>query len=454
MADHRPNLLFVFTDEQCADAMSCAGCADVHTPAMDRLAGEGVRFDRAYCTFPLCTPSRASLLSGRWPHQCGTMWNERSLNREARESGLGNLLCASGYACAYGGKWHLPYASPMERGHGFEYINAFDDLRLADDVIAFLERPREAPFFVVASFDNPHTICEHGAGRPLAWGPVPEPASAGACPNLPANHAPAPYEASAAAGGRRADYGPGDWRRYRHTYYRLVEQADAQIGRILEALDRLGLADNTVVVFSSDHGDMLGAHRLIQKTALYEEAVRVPLLVRAPGGRPGAVVSALASGLDLYPTLCDYAGVAPPFACPGLSLRPAVESGVPDRWRDHLVAETRFGREQGTDGRLVRTDRFKYVVYETGRHREQLYDLTADPGEMVNLAYDDRHAGTLRAHRELLRAWCAQTGDRFGYHYTHPRVPFILPGDAYGPDDGGLPPDLPLSAPPDEGAAR
>ncbi len=446
----RPNILFLFTDEHSASAMRCAGCADVRTPALDRLAAEGVRFDRAYCTFPLCTPSRASLLSGRWPHQCGTMWNERSLDPAAREHGLGNLLSAAGYACAYGGKWHLPYASPMERGHGFEYINAFDDPRLADDVIAFLERPREEPFFVVASFDNPHTICEYGAGRPLAWGPVPEPDSVRACPNLPANHAPAPYEASAAACVRRTDYGPDDWRRYLYTYYRLVEQADAGIGRILDALDRLGLAESTVVVFTSDHGDMMGAHGMHQKHALYEEAVRVPLLVRAPGGRAGAVEpGALVSGLDLYPTFCDYTGFAPPFACDGLSLRPLVERGVPDGWRDHLVAETRFGREQGVDGRMVRTARFKYVVYERGAHREQLYDLDADPGEMVNLVYDERHADTRRAHLELLRAWCRRTGDRFGYHYTHPRIPFILPGDAYGPGDGGLPPDLPLSEPPD-----
>lgn len=438
MSDPRSNVLYIFTDQQSADAMSCAGNPDVRTPATDRLAAEGVRFDRAYCTFPLCTPSRASMFTGRWAHQVGVRYNEQSMTDEARENGIGNLLSAGGYDCGYGGKWHIPYASPMEKGHGFEYINAFDDFTLADDTIEFMRRGRDRPFFCVASFDNPHGICEHGANLPLPWGPVGDPPPVEDCPLLPANHAPAPF--APAVGIQRGDWSPERWRRYLWTYYRLVEQVDREIGRILDAVDELGLADSTLVVLSSDHGDMLAAHRMIQKLPLYDECCRIPMIVRAPGGRAAAVDERLVSnGLDLYPTICDYAGVEPPFDAPGRSMRPLLEGAPADGWRDEVVVETQMGRSGGTLGRMVRTDRYKYIAYSRGENREQLFDMQTDPGETVNLAVSSRWRDVLQDHRDRLRTWCAATGDDFGYHYTHPKVPFIVPGDEYPPDSGGLP---------------
>jgi len=434
------NILYVFTDQQYAGAMSCAGNDHLRTPAMDRLAAEGVRFANAYCAFPLCSPSRASMFSGLWPHQCGVRFNEQSMTPEARDGGIGNVLARAGYDCAYGGKWHIPWCSPMEDGHGFECINAFDDNRLAGDVIDFLKRGRDRPFFAVASFDNPHNICEYGQGRALAWGPVPTPESLADCPLPPPNHAPSPYEPPCVRTVRRDDYSPDDWRRYLWAYYRLIEKVDAEIGRILDALDELGLTPNTLVVFSSDHGDMMGAHRMVHKMPLYEEATKVPFLARLPGVIEGGRTESrpISAGINLYPTICEFAGIALPRRMPGSSLRPLLAGDESVSWPDQVISETRMGRN-GVQGRMVRTARHKYIAYETGLHREQLFDLEADPGETVNLAPSSRYRDVLQEHRDRLRAWCGEVGDDFGYHYTHPRVPFMVPGDEYPADSGGLP---------------
>ena len=189
-----------------------------------------------------------------------------------------------------------------------------------------------------------------------------------------------------------------DWRQYRHAYYRLIEKVDAEIGRILAALQESGLAENTVVIFSSDHGDGLGAHRWNQKWALYEESVRVPFILKfGAHTSTGRVVTEplVAASLDLFPTVCDFAGVTPPPNLLGRSLRPFIE-GNPDTWRDYVVTETCFSDGLGTHGRMLRTPRYKYVVYSWGKHREQLFDLTTDPGETINLAVESRYAETDR----------------------------------------------------------
>jgi arylsulfatase A-like enzyme len=297
----------------------------------------------------------------------------------------------------------------------------------------------------VASFDNPHNICEWRRQQTLPWGPIGEPPRVEECPSLPANFAIPPFEPEAiriiAANSRMIYPGPTysaeQWRRYRWAYYRLVETVDAQIGEILAALEDSGLADDTVVIFSSDHGDGHGAHQLVQKTFLYEEAVRVPMLVRLPGSTRSMYVDRthlVSSCLDLYATVCDLAGVSLPAGSAGRSLRPLLhgkDTSSDAEWRDHLVAETRFGRA-ACDGRMVRTEQFKYVVYGWGAYREQLFDLYADPGEMVNLAVSSRRADVLQTHRDLLRAWCERTGDNFsGAHYSHPPTPYMIPGDEY-----------------------
>lgn len=430
----RPNILFIFTDQQTAEAMSGAGNGDLQTPAMDRLATEGVRFERAYCAQPLCTPSRASLFTGLMPHQTGAPRNEMPIAEHLRPREMGNLFAAAGYECAYGGKWHVPGLT-IQDGHGFRRISPAvsqrpnldgGDDHLVEACKAFLREPRgrDRPFLLVASFDNPHNICEYAKGRNLPQGSIPPAPPVEACPALPANfgvpaHEPEAirFEQSAAPDiYPTAAYTADDWRRYRWAYCRLVEKVDGLIGQVLGVLEETGRKGSTLVVFSSDHGDGQGAHQWSQKCVLYEESVRVPLIVRAPSSAHGGFVDRehlVSNGLDLLPTLCDYAGIEPPPGLEGRSLRPLVEGDPSAPWRDELVTETVFDGDRGraTRGRMLRTRRYKYVVYHWGRFREQLFDLDRDPGEMVNLAAAPSHADVLNDHRRRLADWCRRTGD-------------------------------------------
>ena len=439
-ASQRPNILLIITDQQSASAISCAGNEHLHTPAVDALAAQGVRFDNAYCTYPLCTPARASMFTGRWPHEVGIGDNNVGIAEAFREQELGNLLSAAGYTCAYGGKWHVPEIA-MPEGHGFEQICGFDDVALGGCVDGFLRRDHGQPFFLVAGFDNPHNICEWMRNQPLPWGNLPEPPPVDVCPPLPANHAPSPDEPTAVADHRQEflrrgilyDFTPEQWRRVRWAYFRLVERVDAQVGLILSALADNGRADDTVVIFTSDHGDHHGAHTLNQKWTFYEESARVPLIVRVPGGATGAVDRHLVTnGPELFRTVCDYAGVDVPDGVGGHSLRPLVEGRTVDAPNEYVVAESRLMAFGGCAGRMVRSERYKYCVYERGWPREELYDLHADPGETDNLAGRAAHAEALARHREHLRQWCTSTADNFcGGHYAHPDAPFMLPGDDY-----------------------
>lgn len=423
MAVRAPNILYLVTDQQSAGAMSCAGNRDLRTPAMDRIAAEGMRFERAYCTQPLCTPSRASMFTGLMPHEAGAPLNGQSIRADLRARELGHVLRQAGYTCTYAGKWHVPEAE-MPDGHGFTRIGRLRDEAIAEACVDFLRQPHARPFFLVASFTNPHNICEWARSQPLHEGPIPEPASVEECPALPPNFDIPDSEPEIIRVEQRAHfkmhptagYTRDDWRRYRFAYYRLVEKVDAELARVLAALDATGHDRDTLVIFSSDHGDGQGAHQWNQKCVLYEESVRVPLMARLPGRiKPGSVeaLRLTSNGLDLFPTLCDFAGITPPVPLPGRSLRPLLEGRPPSAWRDHVFVETVFdgGRGYGTEGRMVRTARYKYCIYSMGRNREQLIDLLDDPGELGNLAGDPRHGVTLDEHRRRLKDCLTSTGD-------------------------------------------
>jgi arylsulfatase A-like enzyme len=203
------------------------------------------------------------------------------------------------------------------------------------------------------------------------------------------------------------------WRLHRWAYCRLTEMVDEEIGIVLGALREADLEDSTLVVFSSDHGDMDSAHKMEHKSVLYGESVRVPFVMSYRGKIPAGLVDdahLISNGLDLLPTLCDYAGVERPDGLLGRSLRPLADGKDVKEWRDFIVAETE-------NGRMLRTARFKYSIYDSGAHREQLIDLKDDPGEMKNLAEAGDHKDVLDTHRRLLRGWVERTGDKIAAEY-------------------------------------
>lgn len=434
-----PNILIILSDQQQADAMSCAGNGDLHTPNLDALAARGVRFTRAYSTFPLCGPCRASWALGQYPHSIGYMVNSLPLPPALASQTFGHRLRAAGYATAYGGKWHVPEID-LAHGNaelcGFEFVCGFNDHHLPVACSAYLRRSHDRPFCLVASFDNPHNICEHSRDQSLPWGEVAE-GDPSCYPNLPVNFAPPAYESGILASRRRQmpnsiySYTPDRWRRYRHSYYRLCEMVDAGVGGILQTLRETGLQDNTIVIFMSDHGDMAGSHDLPYKSVFYEESARVPCILADPTGQlpRGQTCDALLNtGIDLFPTLLDYAGAAPDPTLPGMSLRQAAGQNVSAR-RDHVVCQSQY---DGSDiqARMVRSQRYKYVVHVVGPNREMLFDMEQDPGEMLNLAVESRYQPVLEQHRKLLYQWCLTHKDNFGAHYSHAAHP-VLPGSHF-----------------------
>ncbi|UCD53281.1 MAG: sulfatase [Phycisphaerales bacterium] len=436
----RPNILLVFTDQQVWRAMSCAGNPHLSTPAMDRLAAEGVHFERAYCTAPVCGPARASLLTGRMPHETGVEWNGQSLQPDILH--MGHLFRRQGYRTVWAGKWHLPESYPLRAGSRQRQIDGFDllpfydatknwpewgygdvtDEPLAEAVAGFLGRRQDKPFLLGVSFCNPHDCC-YLTRRPERYPSASE--IDGPLPPLPPNHAIASDEPEFTTEKRALDHygdelllardwGRSQWRAYLWNYYRMTERVDAALGTVLKALDESGMAANTLVLFTSDHGDGGASHRWTAKLSLYEEATRIPFLLRWPGHIPPGRVDAahLVSQLDVLPTFCDYAGIATPPECRGQSLKTIIDNPRA-AWRDYVVTELADdNRDRSRKGRMVRTAQYKYNIYSRGARHEQLFDLKHDPGETQNLAYEPALQGILETHRALLGQWMRQTNDK------------------------------------------
>lgn len=416
-AQDRPNIIYIMTDQHCAQAMSCAGNTDLHTPNMDLLAERGIRFTNAYCAFPLSGPSRAAMFTGYMPSQSGMIENEMPLVDSLRHNTLGTLVKEAGYDCAYAGKWHVNTVTIPDEEFGFRRIKDNGDIGLAEACVDYLQnRNRKEPFFLVASFINPHNICEYARGQKTPHAKVPE-VSLDECPNLPENFAVSPYDASILRFEQNqsyklyptTSYSPDDWRQYRNAYYRLTEAVDAEIGKIIAEIDRQKLWKNTVIIFTADHGDGNGAHHWNQKTALYEEVACVPMIVCLPGGKNAGTVSdaLINNGTDLMPSVCDWTGAELPHGRAGVSYRNVAESGADGQ--EFIVTETNFNQTSGTLGWMVRTPKYKYVLYDKGQYREQLFDMENDRKEMRNLAVESRYNDILLQHRAILERWLKTT---------------------------------------------
>lgn len=412
----KPNIIYIMTDQQSANAMSCASNANLSTPNMDRLARHGVRFTNAYCAMPLSGPSRSAMFTGYTPSATGMQENETPLPDSLRTRTLGNLMEQAGYDNGYSGKWHVNTNSlPADTAFGFRNLHGHNDIGLAEAAIEFMREDHgDKPMFLVASFDNPHNICEWARGQKLPFTEVKD-APIDSCPNLPANFNLNPYDADILRWEREKSYRlyptkaytPDDWRRYRNAYFRLVEHIDGEIGKIVDEIDRQNLWDNSVIIFTSDHGDGQGAHQWNQKTALWDEIVNVPMIVCLPKGKNAGAVSEVLvnNGIDLMPTVLDYAGAGIPSWCKGISYRYAAENPSVDNRNDYIVVETNFAQTGGTRGWAVRTPQYKYVLYEAGKNREMLFDMENDRLEQTNLAIESRYKDELIKHRQMLRRW-------------------------------------------------
>lgn len=419
-----PNILLIMTDQHQAEALSIAGNTDLSTPNLDRLAQAGTRFENAYVTFPLCSPSRSSMFTGKMPHQVGVNSNaDKTMAAENVNQNLAHVLGANGYDCAYGGKWHAP-AVEIDTASGFHKFSEFGDEDLAKNAIAYMDSKKDSgmPFFLVASFDNPHTICEWARNQPLPYGNI-DPVDTFQTPKLPVNFKKADDFPEALQIEQDADklsyptqnYTEDDWRQYRYTYYRLIEKVDAEIGKILDAIDDLGLHENTVVIFTSDHGDGNAAHGWNQKTALFQESIKVPFIVRQAGetSKKGVNQALISTGLDFYPTVLGYAGITSRPELLGKSIQPLLSANGTIENHDFVVTETKFDSKNsyGTLGRALTDKTYKYVLYSWGKHREQFFDLEKDPYEMNNLANNQEYTQLLDAYRQKLISWGEKTND-------------------------------------------
>jgi len=434
----RPNVLFVFTDQQQRTAMSVAGNPAVRTPAMDSVAQAGVRFSRSFCAAPQCSPSRASILTGRWPHSARVITNAEALGGrplDPRIPSAGQVFRAAGYETAYFGKWHLGKMVPED---GFETVEPRDSGEgevLAARAVEFLKQKHDRPFFMMVSFINPHDIYDFRKTEKeiaLARRNIVLPASR--TDDLRAKPAPQAVYRDEDQGVAAKGFGDDEWRKYLEVYYSLVEKVDAQIGRILDALRAQKLDRETIVVFTSDHGDLGGAHGLPFKgPCMYRELVDVPLAICGPGiAGAGRVCDDLVSNVDHLPTLCDLAGIAPPAIVQGMSMRPLLENRRPARWREFVVSEYYAKQQWASPIRMLQTTRWKYVRYR--RWGEELYDLEHDPDEMNNLAHELPESGEARQTRDrlagLLDRWMRTTNDNFNQLEPTTRAGQPLDGSA------------------------
>ncbi len=431
----RPNLLFVLADQWRHSAFGFGTDAVVRTPNFDRLASQGANWTRAYAANPVCTPNRACILTGRHSHQTGMIRNDLQL--PPGETCWPDVFRSHGYATHYVGKWHLdgegkPGFVPagwrrrgfatfegFNRGHVYHEPWGFDnhgeslDVRQRSDeepyyepalqtdlAIEFMARHQEEPFACYLSWGPPHTPF-----RPPRSHDLYDRREIVLRTNVPEDQ-----------GGRAAKELAG--------YYGLCESLDYQMGRIMTFLDESGLAANTLVVFSSDHGELAGSHGMYRKGQPEDESLHVPLLMRFPGRiSEGSEPGALASSIDLMPTILSICGLPAQSSCVGRDLSGAVVSGTAVPSIDSLHCEGKVSSRKGAPGnansphqepwRTVVTDRYKLTVRSEFANVQSLYDMREDPFELRNLAGQPNARSVQADLVAELRDWAARTEDPF-----------------------------------------
>lgn len=432
----RPNLLFVYADQMREMAMSCSGNSNLSTSNMDALAADGVRFTRMFTSSPLSSPARSSLMTGLYPHNAGVTGNNMHLRDDV--PCIAEITRRAGYATGHIGKWHLcgnyspPSSSeyafvPPEHHRGFQYWAGFEhghkyfkgryftdsdtpiyipqgsyepDVQ-TDLAVDFIKRNAAVAWHLDLSFGPPHFPIEEVKPQDLARH---KPQDIMLRSNVPAK-----FHAQA-----RVDL---------CHYYAMIENLDWNVGRLLQTLDSLNLTRNTIVVFTSDHGDMMLSHGQHYKRRPQEESSRVPFLIRYPRYIPGGrTCTGLASCIDIVPTLLDLMGLESPNKTEGLNLAGFLKAKA--RYPRHsavFMECPKFGCRDYDPGlyaplpwRAVRTEKHKAVWLKAKKTMRlvQFFDLSEDPFEMHNLAESSKHSSPAGQLKELLASWIRQTDDR------------------------------------------
>lgn len=435
-----PNIVFFFTDDQTTSTLGCYGNPIVQTPNIDGLAARGTRFTNATVCQSICWVSRTTILSGLTGRSYGTPGDPEQTRTDAAETLYSDLLRGAGYRTGYFGKWHAKMPKGYDPAAHFDEFEAIGrnpyykkqpdgSLRhetevIVDRGIEFIQnQPKDKPFALNMWFNACHA--EDGDRRP-GIGHFPWPRAVdGMYENIemyrPRLDDPAIFEAQPDFLKTTINRERYFWRwnteeKYQtnmRAYLRMVSGIDGVIGRFMAELEKQGLADNTIIVYSADNGYYMGNRGFTGKWSHYDEALRVPLIVADPRvdeQHRGQVIAATAQNLDLSATFLDWAGVAVPERYQGRSLKPIVSDAVPADWRDetfheHFAVRNRIPAFEG-----LRNGDFKYVRYFDHDNYEFLHDLKIDPDELVNLAADPKHADTLTAMRERTTAKVAEYG--------------------------------------------
>ncbi len=472
----QPNILYIFTDQQRADTMACYGNAMIETPNLNALADQSFVFDNAYVSSPICTPSRSTIMTGLWPHTNGCTSNNIPFDPSVPT--IADML-PDEYATGYYGKWHL--GDEVIRQHGFdrwvsienqyreyhtdtEYHTVFSDYHrflvdlgytpdkesegamvfsrpfaaalpeehtksrfLADRASEFIHENREQPFVLYVNIFEPHPPYD-GPFNDL-YDPAAIPESPVFLKDPPDNashiHVMRKDESQSGAGFEPAPDGPlteAFWREIRARYWGLVTLVDRAVGRILRALDDAGIADRTIVVYSSEHGDQLGDHNIIQKAVFYEQSIRVPMLVRAPWlSESHTRIEGRYSHVDTVPTLLDLVGADIPGELQGRSQARVLagddsltgNDAIID-WTGRNAAPNEFAAELdavlNTPHRtIIADDGWKLTLTAAGQC--ELYDLNTDPWEDVNLFESPAQSSRISDMAARLRRWQQQAGD-------------------------------------------
>ena len=471
-----PNVLFLIADDL-NNLLGCYGDSRARTPNIDRLAARGVRFDRAYCAFPLCGPSRNSFLTGLYPNSTGILANAQIFRQTIpSQQSMPQAFRMQGYFATRIGKlfhynvpksigtnghddpgsWEVEinpagvdrleeepriftllenqfggtlswYASPQADEKHTDGLEALD----AEWVLERCAKQKDRPFFLAVGFFRPHTPYV-APQKYFDWYPERE---------MPVVQGVKEDQADIPAAGlmsykKEQDKLTDDLRRQAlQAYYASISFMDAQVGRVINALDRLGLSDNTIVVFTSDHGYHVGEHGLWQKMSLFEESSRVPLLIVAPGMAKGAAAKSPVSQVDLFPTLAELCSVKTPANLQGQSLAPMLKD-VNQTGRGWAITQVMRGgglnratitADVGSQGRnffgySLRTPRWRYTEWDEGREGRELYDHDIDQRELKNLANEPAHSQTVAELSGQLRVAMKTTFPSSG------QTPPIQPG--------------------------